>query len=86
VALSGTQLFTATITGATTNSALKWYVNGVLNGSTAQGTLASCTTTPAITCTYKAPPVNVPSPNPAVIKAASSADPGKYRTAKVTVQ
>ena len=85
VALGGTQVFTATITGATTNSALNWYVNGVLNGNAAQGTLTACTTSAPLTCKYTAPPVNVPSPNPAVIKVASSADPGKYKTANVTV-
>ncbi len=84
LALSGTQVFTATITG-TTNTALNWYVNGVLNGNAAQGTLTACTTVAPLTCKYTAPPVNVPSPNPAVIKVASAADPGKYKTANVTV-
>ena len=32
LALGGTQVFTATISG-TTNTALNWYVNGVLNGN-----------------------------------------------------
>ena len=85
LALSGTQVFTATITGATTNSALNWYVNGVLNGSASQGKLTACTTVAPLTCTYTAPPVNVPRPNPAVIKVASSAEPGKFKTANVTV-
>jgi hypothetical protein len=84
VALGGTQLFTATLSG-TTNTALNWYVNGVLNGNATQGTLTGCTTTAPRTCTYTAPPVNVPSPNPAVIKVASAADPSKYKTANVTV-
>ena len=85
LALSGTQVFTATITGTNGNAALNWYVNGVLNGSAAQGTLTACTTTAPLTCKYTAPPVDVPSPNPAVIKVASAADPGKYKTANVTV-
>jgi hypothetical protein len=85
VALKKTQVFTATISNSPKNTVLNWYVNGFLNGSTAQGTLGACTTTPAITCTYSAPPLDVPSPNPAVIKVASSADPGKYKTANVTV-
>jgi hypothetical protein len=85
LALGATQVFTATITGATTNAALNWYVNGVLKGNAAQGTLTACTTTAPLTCTYTVPPVNVPNPNPAVIKVASSADPGKYKTANVTV-
>ena len=84
LALGGTQVFTATLSG-TTNTALNWYVNGVLNGNATQGTLTGCTTTAPRTCTYTAPPVNVPSPNPAVIKVASAADPGKYKTANVTV-
>ncbi len=85
VALSGTEVFTATITGATSNAVLNWYVNGVLNGSAAQGMLTACTTTAPLTCKYTAPPVDVPSPNPAVIKVASSADPGKNKTANLTV-
>jgi hypothetical protein len=85
LALSGTQVFTATITGTNGNAALNWYVNGVLNGSAAQGTLTACTTTAPLTCKYTVPPIDVPSPNPAVIKVASAADPGKYKTASVTV-
>ena len=84
MAIGDTQLFTATVSN-TTNTALTWYVNGVLNGNSTQGTLTACTTTASLTCKYTAPPVNVPSPNPAVIKVASAADPGKYKTAKVTV-
>jgi hypothetical protein len=38
-----------------------------------------------LTRTYTAPPVDVPSPNPAVIKVASAADPSKFKTADVTV-
>ena len=45
LALGGTQVFTATITNAT-NSALRWSVNGVQNGNTAQGALPACTTMP----------------------------------------
>jgi hypothetical protein len=84
VALGGTQLFTATISN-TTNTALNWYVNGVLKGNAAQGTLTACTTVAPWKCTYTAPPLNVPSPNPAVIKVASAADPSKFKTASVTV-
>jgi hypothetical protein len=84
VALSGKQVFTATISN-TTNKALNWYVNGVLKGNAAQGTLTACTTVAPWKCTYTAPPVNVPSPNPAVIKVASAADPSKSKTANVTV-
>ena len=78
VALSGTQLFTATVSN-TTDTALRWYVNGVLNGNATQGTLTGCTTVAPLTCTYTAPPVNVPSPNPAVIEVVSAADPSKYK-------
>jgi Na+/melibiose symporter-like transporter len=84
VPLSGTQVFTATISN-TTNTALNWYVNGVLNGNSAQGTLTACTTAAPLTCTYTAPTTAVPSPNPAVVEAASVADPAKYAIAKVTV-
>jgi len=84
VALSGTKVFTATVTG-TTNTALSWYANGVLNGNSTQGTLTACTTAAPLTCTYTAPPVNVPSPNPAVIKVVSAADTTKSATSNVTV-
>jgi len=81
LALGATQLFTATISGSS-DTALNWYVNGVLNGSSTQGTLTGS----GLTRTYKAPSVNPPSPNPAVIKVASVADPGKSKTASVTVE
>ena len=84
MALSGTQVFTATISN-TTNTALNWYVNGVRNGNATQGTLTACSAVAPLTCTYTAPAANVPSPNPAVIKVASAADPTKFQTAKVTV-
>jgi len=86
LALGATQVFTATITGATSNAALNWYVNGVVKGNAAQGTLTACTTVAPLTCTYTAPSVDVPSPNPAVIKVASAADPAKFKMANVTVQ
>ncbi|MGO9272132.1 MAG: protease pro-enzyme activation domain-containing protein, partial [Terriglobia bacterium] len=56
LALGATQVFTATITGATSNAALNWYVNGVLKGNDAQGALTACTTVAPLTCTYTAPP------------------------------
>ena len=84
VALGGTQVFTATISN-TTNTALNWYVNGVRNGNAAQGTLTACSTVAPLTCTYTPPAANVPTPNPAIIKVASAADPTKFQTASVTV-
>src|SRR5208337_4665218 len=84
VVLGGAVTLTATVTG-TTNTALDWYVNGVVNGSSAQGTLTACTTVAPLTCTYTAPPVDVPGPNPAVIMVASAEDTTKFKTAKVTV-
>ena len=84
VALGGTKLFTATISN-TANTGLYWYVNGYHNGSSTQGKLSACTTTAPLTCTYTAPPVDVPSPNPAVIKVASVADLSKFETANATV-
>jgi hypothetical protein len=83
--LDGTLVLTATITGATSNAALNWYVNGVKNGNSTQGALTACTTSAPLKCTYTAPPVDVPNPNPAVIEVASSADPGKNKTVSVTV-
>ena len=59
VALSGTQVFTATISG-TTNTALNWYVNGVLNGNSTQGTLTGT----GLTRTYTAPLVDCPQSQP----------------------
>jgi hypothetical protein len=79
-ALGATQRFTATISN-TSNTALNWYVNDVLNGNLAQGTLAGT----GLVRVYTAPSAKVPSPNPAVIKVASAADPAKYTTANVTV-
>jgi hypothetical protein len=84
LALGGAHTFAATISN-TTSTALKWYVNGVLNGNSAQGTLTACRTVAPLNCTYTAPDVNVPNPNPAVIKVVSVADPTKYKTASVTV-
>jgi hypothetical protein len=84
VALSGTQVFTATITG-TTDTALNWYVNGVANGNATQGALTACTTVAPFTCKYTAPSASVPSPNPAAIKVASAADPSVSKTSNVTV-
>ena len=46
---------------------------------------ASAARAASFKCTYTAPPVNVPRPNPAVIKVASAADPSKFATANVTV-
>jgi hypothetical protein len=91
IALGGTQTFTATLTGST-NITLNWYVNGVLNGSSTQGTLSACATVTSTstsvtrTCKYTAPTVDVPSPNPAVIEVASAADPGKNKSANLTVK
>jgi hypothetical protein len=85
VALTKTQLFTATISNSPKNTTLNWYVNGVLNGNTTQGTLTGCTTVAPWKCTYTAPSAYAPDPNPAVIEVASAADPSKYKTANVTV-
>ena len=50
-----------------------------------QGTLPGCTAAAPFTCTYTAPSSAAPSPNPAVVKVASAADPAKNKTANVTV-
>jgi len=52
-----------------------------LNGNAAQGTLTGT----GLVRTYIAPPGDVPSPNPAVIKVASTADPAKFTTVNVRV-
>jgi hypothetical protein len=84
VPLGHTDVFTSTITG-TANLGLIWSVNGVVHGNAAQGTITGCTTVAPWTCNYKAPPVDVPNPNPAVIKVASAADPAIFATATATV-
>ena len=84
VPLGHTTVFTSTITG-TASLGLIWSVYGVVNGNAAQGTITGCTRVAPWTCTYKAPPVDVPSPNPAVIKVASAAEPAIFATANVTV-
>jgi hypothetical protein len=83
VPLHGTRVFTATISG-TTNLGLIWSVNGVVNGNAEQGTITRCTTVAPWRCSYSAP-VDVPSPNPVVIKVASAADPAIFATAIVTL-
>jgi hypothetical protein len=70
------QQFTATVTG-TSNTAVTWSVNGILNGNSSIGTISS-------TGLYTAPAV-VPSPAQVVITVTSSADPTKSASASVTI-
>jgi hypothetical protein len=69
-----TQQFKATVTG-TSNTAVKWFVNGVAGGSAAVGTISS-------SGLYTAP-ATLPSPDTVTIEAVSSADPSAKGTASV---
>jgi hypothetical protein len=69
-----TQQFAATVTG-TSNTTVKWSVNGVAGGSAAVGTIIS-------SGLYTAP-ASPPSPNTVTIQATSSADPSAAGTASV---
>ncbi len=78
LALGGTQVFTATISG-TTNTALNWYVNGVLKGNAAQGTLTACTTAAPWECTYTAPTPACPQPQPGGHQGGQRCRPGEVQ-------
>ena len=76
LAPSGTQQFTAVVTG-TTNTALTWSVNGTTGGNSTVGTVSN-------TGLY-AGPASLPSPLSVTVTATSAQDPTKSATANVTV-
>ena len=76
VATSGTQQFTATVTG-TSNTAVTWEVNNITGGNSTVGTISS-------SGLYTAP-ANVPNPSIVTVTAVSQADPTKSGSAQVTI-
>ncbi len=79
VPTSGTQLFTASVTG-TSNTAVTWSVSGAGCGGSPCGTIS----TSALSAVYLAPSV-APSPAIVTLVATSVADPAKSASASVTV-
>ena len=77
LAVSKSQLFTATVTGGTSNPAVTWSVNGPGCTGAACGTVSSVGL-------YTAPP-NVPTPPQVNVVATSVADTTKTATAAVTI-
>jgi uncharacterized protein (DUF1800 family) len=77
VRVGGTQTFTATVSGASSNS-VKWSVNGVAGGNSSNGTIDSGGT-------YHAP-AGLPSPNTISVSAVSSADATKNGSSAVTLE
>jgi hypothetical protein len=72
------QTFTATVTG-TTNTAVTWFVNGVMGGNNVVGTIVQATG-------QYTPPAVVPNPAVVSVTAVSQADPTKSGSASVTIQ
>jgi hypothetical protein len=82
VPVSGTQLFTAAISGEGNSSAqLAWSVNGLSGGTASTGTIAP---NGPLSAVYTAPAA-VPAVNPVSVTVASVADPGKSVSASVTI-
>ena len=79
VPTSGTQLFTASVTG-TSNTAVSWSLGGAGCSGSACGTLS----TSASSAVYSAPVV-APSPPTISVVATSGADPSKSASANVTI-
>ncbi len=82
VPVSGTQLFTAGISGEGNASAqLSWSVNEVPGGTASSGTIAS---NGQLSAVYSSP-TSMPAVNPVTVTAASVADPTKSASASVTI-
>jgi len=81
--VGGTQTFTATVTG-TTNTAVGWYVNGILNGNSTVGSITTTSTSTGSSAVYTAPQ-NASQNTPVAIVAESVAIPTVTATANVTV-
>jgi hypothetical protein len=82
VSENGAQLFTATVSGAGSNSVqLAWSVNGIAGGSSANGTIAANGSTTAL---YTAP-ANLPAQNPVTVSVANAANASESASASVTV-
>jgi hypothetical protein len=79
VPTSGTQLFTASVTG-TSNTAVNWSVSGAGCSGSSCGTIS----TSASSAVYLAPTV-LPSPPSVAVNATSAADPTKSVSAQLTI-
>ena len=76
VAVGASQQFTATVTGSS-NTAVNWYVNAVLNGNSTVGTISA-------TGLYQAP-ATIPTPATVTISATSQADNTTSGSAQATI-
>lgn len=76
VTTGGTTQFTATVSGSS-NQAVSWYANGVLNGN---GTAGLVSTSGLYTA-----PATVPNPTSVTVSATSQADPTKSASASVSL-
>jgi len=77
VAGSGTQVFTAAVANAFSNTSVTWHVDGVAGGNATVGTIS-------VSGVYTAP-ATVPSPAAVTVTATSVEDPTKSGTAQVTI-
>lgn len=80
VPTGGAQVFTATVSGAT-SSTVTWSVNGIAGGNATLGTIVANNAGSAV---YAAP-ILIPSPASVNITATSTADPTKSGSATVTI-
>jgi serine protease len=76
-AANGTQLFTATVANAQSNTAVTWEVDGLMGGNATVGTITAGGS-------YVAP-ASVPSPATVTVTATSIEDPTKSGSAQVTI-
>lgn len=90
--LTGQRMSFAALVGNTSDTAVTWSVEGVLNGNTALGQICQPGTSPCAAPTgptsgsvdYLAP-ATVPSPNPVTLVATSHADPSRTGMAAITI-
>lgn len=80
---AGSSEVVTAVVGDTSNTAVTWSVNGVANGNSTVGTIATNGVGSSV-ATYIAPSV-LPSSNPVSITATSLADPTKSNSASITV-
>ncbi len=79
-----TQSFTATVTG-TTNVAVNWSVDGILNGSSTVGTITATDTPTGSAAVYTAPTAAPSNTTTATITATAAADVGASAAATATI-
>ncbi len=80
----GTWDLTATVTG-TTNVAVNWSVDGILNGNSSVGTIAAKSTSTGSTATYTAPTTAPSTTTTATITATAAANVGASASAIATI-